>query len=52
VIYVLEGKIEIVSEGEITKLCAGDFAYLRSGIPRTFIVRDRVRHLYVTYPND
>ena len=52
VLYILEGEMQIVSEGETTSLRAGDFAYLRAGIPRTFIVRDRVRHVYVTYPSN
>ena len=50
VLYVLEGEIEIDSDGIIEKYQAGDFAYLRAGARQKFTVRDRVKHIYVTYP--
>ncbi len=52
VLYVLEGEIEIDSDGVVEKYQAGDFAYLRAGARQKFTVRDRVKHIYVTYPCD
>lgn len=52
VLYVLEGEIEIGSDGTVEKYQAGDFAYLRAGARQRFTVRDRVKHIYVTYPCD
>ena len=50
VLYILEGEIEIDSDGIIKKYQAGDFAYLRAGARQKFTVRNRVKHIYVTYP--
>lgn len=50
VLYILEGEIEIDSDGMVEKYQAGDFAYLRAGARQKFTVRDRVKHIYVTYP--
>lgn len=50
VLYILEGEMAIESGGVIEKFQAGDFAYLRAGARQRFIVRDRVKHIYITYP--
>jgi len=50
VLYVLEGELEIDSDGTVEKYKAGDFAYLRAGVRQKFIVRNRVKHIYVSYP--
>ena len=50
VLYVLEGEVEIDSDGIVEKYQAGDFAYLRAGARQKFTVRNRVKHVYVTYP--
>ena len=50
VLYILEGEIEIDSDGVVEKYQAGDFAYLRAGTRQKYTIRDRVKHLYVTYP--
>ena len=50
VLYILEGEIEIDSDGVVEKYQAGDFAYLRAGARQKFTVRDRVKHIYITYP--
>lgn len=50
VLYILEGEIEIDSDGVIKKYKAGDFAYLRAGARQKFTVYDRVKHIYITYP--
>ena len=52
VLYVLEGEIEIDSDGVVEKYQAGDFAYLCAGARQKFTVRDRVKHIYVSYPCD
>ena len=52
VLYVLEGEIEIDSDGVVEKYQEGDFAYLRAGARQKFTVRDRVKHIYVTYPRN
>ena len=52
VLYILAGEIEIDSDGIVEKYQAGDFAYLRAGGRQKFTVRDRVKHIYVTYPCD
>ena len=50
VLYILEGEIEIDADGVAEKYQAGDFAYLRAGARQKFTVRDRVKHIYITYP--
>lgn len=50
VLYILEGEIEIESDGIVEKYQAGDFAYLRAGARQKFTVAERVKHIYVTYP--
>ncbi len=50
VLYILEGEIEIESNGVVNKYKGGDFAYLRTGARQKFTVKDRVKHIYVTYP--
>ena len=50
VLYILEGEIEINSDGVVEKYQSGDFAYLRAGARQKFTVRDRVKHIYITYP--
>lgn len=50
VLYILEGEIEIVSDGVTEKYQAGDFAYLHAGARQKFTVRDHVKHIYITYP--
>jgi ethanolamine utilization protein EutQ len=50
VLYILEGEMEIDADGVAETYHAGDFAYLRAGARQTFTVRDRVKHIYVTYP--
>jgi ethanolamine utilization protein EutQ (cupin superfamily) len=52
VLYVLEGEIEIEADGATETFRAGDFAYLRAGARQRFIVRDRVKHIYVCYPGN
>jgi ethanolamine utilization protein EutQ (cupin superfamily) len=52
VLYILEGEMEINADGVVETYHAGDFAYLRAGARQTFTVRDRVKHIYVTYPRD
>ena len=52
VLYILEGEIEIDSDGVVEKYQEGDFAYLRAGARQKFTVRDRVKHIYVTYPRN
>ncbi|MDP7288194.1 MAG: cupin domain-containing protein [Phycisphaerae bacterium] len=52
VLYILEGEIEIDADGVAETYRAGDFAYLHAGARQTFTVRDRVKHIYVTYPRD
>jgi ethanolamine utilization protein EutQ (cupin superfamily) len=50
VLYILEGEMEIDADGIVEKYQAGDFAYLSAGARQVFTVRDRVKHIYVTYP--
>lgn len=50
VLYILEGEMEIEADGVVEKFKAGDFAYLSAGARQKFIVRKRVKHIYVTYP--
>ena len=50
VLYILDGEMDIVSEGVAAHFKKGDFAYLRAGVPQTFIVHQQVTHVYVTYP--
>lgn len=50
VLYILEGEIEIDSDGVVEKYQAGDFAYLRAGTRQKFTVNNRVKHIYITYP--
>lgn len=50
VLYILEGEIEIDSNGVTEKYQAGDFAYLQAGVKQKFIVSEHVKHIYVSYP--
>lgn len=50
VLYILEGEIEITSDGVTETFRAGDFAYLSAGSRQTFTVRERVKHIYISYP--
>ena len=50
VLYILEGEMDIHSDGVVETYRAGDFAYLRAGAKQIFTVRNRVKHIYVTYP--
>jgi len=50
ILYVLEGEIEIESDGIAEKYRAGDFAYLRAGARQKYTVRNHVKHIYVSYP--
>ncbi|MFH1006052.1 MAG: cupin domain-containing protein [Candidatus Latescibacterota bacterium] len=52
VLVVLEGELEIEAGGVTETYRAGDFAYLYAGERQKFIVRDRVKHVYVTYPRN
>jgi len=52
VLFILEGEIEIECDGKKETFRAGDFAYLHAGARQRFVVRDRVKHVYVTYPRD
>jgi len=52
VLYILEGEMEIDAGGVVETVRAGDFAYLRAGVKQTFTVRERVKHIYVTYPRN
>jgi len=49
-LYILEGEIEIDSNGVTEKYQAGDFAYLQAGVKQKFIVSEHVKHIYVSYP--
>lgn len=50
VLYVLEGEIEIYSDDDYAKYVGGDFAYLHADAKQRFVVKDRVKLIYVTYP--
>ncbi len=50
-LYVLEGEIDIRVKDKREVFRTGDFAYLFAGLKRTYIVRDRVKLIYVTYPS-
>jgi len=52
VLYILEGEIEIEADGVTQTYRAGDFAYLYAGARQRFIVRDRVKHIYICYPGN
>ena len=52
VLYVLEGEIDIESDGVSKTYRAGDFAYLRAGERQKYTVKDRVKHIYVCYPGN
>jgi len=52
VLYILEGEIEIEAGGKRETYRAGDFAYLHAGARQRFVVKNRVKHIYVTYPAD
>ena len=52
VLYILEGEIEIESNGVHQTYRAGDFACLRAGEQQQFTVKDKVKHLYVCYPGN
>jgi ethanolamine utilization protein EutQ (cupin superfamily) len=50
VLYVLEGAIRITVGERTEDLAPGDFAYLPRGPQRTFVVRERVKLIYVAHP--
>jgi len=50
VLYILEGELTIEANGISQTYRAGDFAYLYAGHKQTFIVKNRVKHIYVCYP--
>ncbi len=50
ILYILEGEIEIDSDGVSENYQPGDFAYLRAGARQKFTVREHVKHIYITYP--
>jgi PAS domain S-box-containing protein len=52
VLYILEGEIDIESNGVLKTYRAGDFAYLRAGETQVYTVRNRVKHLYVCHPGN
>lgn len=52
VLFILDGEVEIESNGDSHTYRAGDFAYLRAGERQVFTVRERVRHIYVCYPGN
>lgn len=51
-LYILEGEIEVRIGDRSEVYHAGDFAYLSAGPARTYVVSDRVKLVYVTYPSD
>ena len=50
VLYILEGEMEIRTDEESEVLKAGDFAYVAAEATVTYVVRERVKVLYVVYP--
>ena len=52
VLYILEGEIDIESNGVSKTYRAGDFAYLRAGERQQYTVKNRVKHIYVCYPGN
>lgn len=52
VLYILEGEIEIESNGVKKTYRAGDFAYLPAGERQVYTVKKKVKHLYVCYPGN
>lgn len=52
VLYILEGEIEIESDGVGKTYRAGDFAYLRAGARQKYTVKDMAKHIYVCYPGN
>jgi len=52
ILYILEGEIEIESNGVSKTYRAGDFAYLHAGERQQYTVKDRVKHIYVCYPGN
>ena len=52
VLYILEGEMEIESDGVSKTYKAGDFAYLRAGEKQRYSVKNRVKHIYVCYPGN
>ena len=52
VLYILEGEIDIESDGVSKTYRAGDLAYLRAGERQKYTVKDRVKHIYVCYPGN
>jgi ethanolamine utilization protein EutQ (cupin superfamily) len=52
VLYILEGEMEVESNGRKQTYTAGDFAYLRAGETQIYTVKTRVKHLYVCYPGN
>lgn len=52
VLFILDGEMEIESNGDHQTYRAGDFAYLRAGERQVFTVKERVKHIYVCYPGN
>ena len=52
VLCILEGEMEIESDGVSKTYRTGDFAYLRAGERQKYTVKERVKHIYVCYPGN
>lgn len=50
VLYILEGQIEIRVGDHVEVFREGDFAYVAAAGAVTYIVKDRVKLIYVVYP--
>jgi len=49
-LYILEGEIAIRMGDRTEVFRAGDFAYIAANTTVTYIVKDRVKLIYVVYP--
>lgn len=50
--YVIEGKLDILTEGERVSAGAGELIFIPKGSKIQFSVTGKARFLYVTYPAD
>ena len=50
--YVIEGKLDILTEGERVSAGAGELIFIPKGSRIQFSVTGKARFLYVTYPAD